>query len=70
VSPCNVVLHVADVKKSFGGLHALSDIDHQIEEGKPAPSSVRNGAGKSTLLNICVGRLGPIQALSSSMARS
>ncbi len=30
----NIVLHVADVHKTFGGLHALSDIDLQIEEGK------------------------------------
>ena len=30
----NIVLHVDDVSKSFGGLHALSDIDLQIVEGK------------------------------------
>jgi branched-chain amino acid transport system ATP-binding protein len=58
-SPGNVVLHVADVKKSFGGLHALSDIDLEIEEGKTRAIIGPNGAGKSTLLNICVGRLRP-----------
>jgi branched-chain amino acid transport system ATP-binding protein len=57
--PGNVVLHVADVFKSFGGLHALSDIDLEIEEGKTRAIIGPNGAGKSTLLNICVGRLTP-----------
>ena len=33
MSKRNVVLHVADVHKSFGGLHALSDVDLQVEEG-------------------------------------
>jgi branched-chain amino acid transport system ATP-binding protein len=57
--PDNVVLHVADVFKSFGGLQALSDIDLEIEEGKTRAIIGPNGAGKSTLLNICVGRLKP-----------
>ena len=55
----NVVLHVADVFKSFGGLHALSDIDLEIAEGKTRAIIGPNGAGKSTLLNICVGRITP-----------
>jgi len=55
----NVVLHVADVHKTFGGLHALSDIDLQIEEGKTHAIIGPNGAGKSTLLNVVVGRLAP-----------
>jgi branched-chain amino acid transport system ATP-binding protein len=55
----NVVLHVDDVYKSFGGLHALSDIDLQITEGKTHAIIGPNGAGKSTLLNVCVGRLRP-----------
>ena len=55
----NIVLHVADVHKTFGGLHALSDIDLQIEEGKTHAIIGPNGAGKSTLLNVVVGRLAP-----------
>ena len=55
----NIVLHVDDVQKSFGGLHALTDIDLQIEEGKTHAIIGPNGAGKSTLLNVCVGRLTP-----------
>ena len=55
----NILLHVDDVFKSFGGLHALSDIDLQITEGKTHAIIGPNGAGKSTLLNVCVGRLKP-----------
>jgi branched-chain amino acid transport system ATP-binding protein len=55
----NVVLHVADVHKSFGGLRALADVDLQVTEGKTHAIIGPNGAGKSTLLNVCVGRLKP-----------
>jgi branched-chain amino acid transport system ATP-binding protein len=55
----NVVLHVADVHKNFGGLKALSDIDLEVEEGKIHAIIGPNGAGKSTLLNIIIGRLAP-----------
>ena len=55
----NVVLHVADVHKSFAGLHALSDIDLAVKEGETHAIIGPNGAGKSTLLNVCIGRLRP-----------
>lgn len=55
----NIVLHAADVHKSFGGLQALSNIDLQIEEGKTHAIIGPNGAGKSTLLNVIIGRLPP-----------
>ena len=55
----NVVLHVDDVSKNFGGLHALSDIDLQVEEGQTHAIIGPNGAGKSTLLNVIIGRLAP-----------
>ena len=55
----NVVLHVADVHKHFAGLHALADIDLQVEEGKTHAIIGPNGAGKSTLLNVVIGRLAP-----------
>ena len=55
----NVVLHVADVHKRFGGLHALADIDLQVEEGKTHAIIGPNGAGKSTLLNVIIGKLAP-----------
>jgi branched-chain amino acid transport system ATP-binding protein len=55
----NVVLHVDDVSKNFGGLHALSDIDLEVEQGKTHAIIGPNGAGKSTLLNVIIGRLAP-----------
>ncbi|MFK7891947.1 MAG: ABC transporter ATP-binding protein [Granulosicoccus sp.] len=55
----NTVLHVADVHKSFSGLHALSDIDLSVKEGETHAIIGPNGAGKSTLLNVCIGRLRP-----------
>lgn len=58
-SQSNIVLHVADVRKTFGGLHALADIDLEIEEGKTHAIIGPNGAGKSTLLNVIVGKLAP-----------
>ncbi|HEX5999668.1 MAG TPA: ABC transporter ATP-binding protein [Hyphomicrobiaceae bacterium] len=59
MSSGNVVLHVADVHKSFGGLHALSDIDLQVMAGTTHAIIGPNGAGKSTLLNVCIGRIAP-----------
>ena len=32
----NIVLHVDDVHKSFGGLHALSDVNLDIRRGRDA----------------------------------
>lgn len=55
----NIVLHVADVHKHFGGLHALADVDLQVEEGTTHAIIGPNGAGKSTLLNVIIGKLPP-----------
>lgn len=53
------ILEIEGVNKTFGGLHALSDIKLQIEEGTTHAIIGPNGAGKSTLLNCCIGRLVP-----------
>lgn len=53
------VLQVRNVEKRFGGLHALKDVNLEIEEGKVHAIIGPNGAGKSTLLNVCVGKLIP-----------
>jgi branched-chain amino acid transport system ATP-binding protein len=55
----DVVLHVANVSKHFGGLNALRHIDLQVTEGTTHAIIGPNGAGKSTLLNVCVGRIMP-----------
>ncbi len=53
------ILDIQNVNKTFGGLHALSEINLQIEEGTTHAIIGPNGAGKSTLLNCCIGRLVP-----------
>ncbi len=55
----DIILDIDKVDKTFGGLHALADIDLKIEEGKIHAIIGPNGAGKSTLLNVCIGRLEP-----------
>lgn len=55
----NLVLHLDNIQKSFGGLRALADINLRVEEGKTHAIIGPNGAGKSTLLNVCVGRIKP-----------
>lgn len=53
------ILSVSDVNKHFGGLHALRDVNLNVEEGTVHAIIGPNGAGKSTLLNCFVGRLIP-----------
>lgn len=53
------ILDISDVHKTFGGLHALADINLKVEEGTIHAIIGPNGAGKSTLLNCCIGRLIP-----------
>ncbi len=55
----SIVLSIKNVDKTFGGLHALGDINLDIEEGLTHAIIGPNGAGKSTLLNVCIGRLIP-----------
>jgi len=55
----NVVLHVDNVDKRFGGLQALGDVQLKVMEGKTHAIIGPNGAGKSTLLNVCVGLIKP-----------
>jgi branched-chain amino acid transport system ATP-binding protein len=54
-----IVLNIEYVDKSFSGLHALSNINLQVEKGRTHAIIGPNGAGKSTLLNVCVGRIKP-----------
>jgi len=55
----DLVLHLHNIQKNFGGLKALSDVNLQVEEGTTHAIIGPNGAGKSTLLNVCIGRLKP-----------
>lgn len=58
-SPNKHILTIKGVNKTFGGLHALADVNLEIEEGETHAIIGPNGAGKSTLLNCCIGRLIP-----------
>jgi len=53
------ILTVSGVNKTFGGLHALNDVNLIVEKGTVHAIIGPNGAGKSTLLNCMVGRLDP-----------
>ncbi len=53
------VLKVENVNKTFGGLHALSNLNFEVEEGTVHAVIGPNGAGKSTMLNVCIGQLIP-----------
>ena len=53
------ILEIKGVNKTFGGLHALRDVNLEIVEGETHAIIGPNGAGKSTLLNCCIGKLIP-----------
>ena len=48
----NAILHLENIRKSFGGLLVLADIDLSVEQGQIVGLIGPNGAGKSTLFNI------------------
>ena len=52
-------LEVSGLKKSFGGLKALNDVNLSVQFGTVHAIIGPNGAGKSTLLNAFIGRLIP-----------
>jgi branched-chain amino acid transport system ATP-binding protein len=52
-------LDIKNLSKHFGGVHALSNVNLNIEAGSVHAIIGPNGAGKSTLLNCMVGRLEP-----------
>lgn len=52
-------IRIADVRKSFGALHALSGVSFDIQQGEFFGLLGPNGAGKSTLINIIAGLIQP-----------
>ena len=60
-------IHIQQVHKSFGELHALNGIDLQIQQGEFFGLLGPNGAGKSTLINIMAGLLKPTRGKISIM---
>lgn len=51
------ILELHGIRKNFGGLHVLRDINLAIEPGEKHAIIGPNGAGKSTLFHIVSGRL-------------
>jgi len=56
MSTPKTMLEIKGVNKTFGGLHALSDVNLQVEEGETHAIIGPNGACKSTLLICCMGK--------------
>ena len=53
--PGPVLLEVRGVSLSFGGVHALRDVDLHVHHGEVCAIIGPNGAGKSSLLNVING---------------
>jgi branched-chain amino acid transport system ATP-binding protein len=53
------ILDVSDVSIRFGGVHALSDVSFQVEQGQVFSIIGPNGAGKTSMLNCISGRYRP-----------
>lgn len=54
-----IVLSVAGLAKSFGGLHAVRGVDFEVERGAIVGLIGPNGAGKTTTFNMIAGELPP-----------
>ncbi|HEX6979452.1 MAG TPA: ABC transporter ATP-binding protein [Alphaproteobacteria bacterium] len=53
------VLEVRDLRKSFGGIHAVDGVSFDVREGEILGIIGPNGSGKSTLFNCILGQLRP-----------
>jgi branched-chain amino acid transport system ATP-binding protein len=58
VTGADSLLEVADVRKSFGGVHAVDGVDFTLPRGEIRALIGPNGAGKTTFFNILTGQLG------------
>jgi branched-chain amino acid transport system ATP-binding protein len=58
----SVLLDVQGVTMHFGGVHALSDVSFQVQDGEFLCLIGPNGAGKTTMLKAIVGAISPQKA--------
>ena len=55
----NTILQMEGIRKSFGKVEVLHNINFQVERGKVTALVGENGAGKSTLMKIMMGEYQP-----------
>ena len=53
------ILRARGLTKTFGGLHAIREVDLDLVPGRLLGVIGPNGAGKSTLVNLITGHLRP-----------
>mgnify|MGYP001171472188 FL=1 len=53
------VLEVTELRKQFGGIHAVDGVSFHVDEGEILGIIGPNGCGKSTLFNCILGQLRP-----------
>ena len=51
----SALLQLTDVRRHFGGVHAVDGVSLEIEEGTIFGLIGPNGAGKTTLVNVVTG---------------
>ena len=54
------ILSVKQIKKSFGGVHALKGVDLTIKKGETHCLAGENGCGKSTIIKVISGFYKPV----------
>ena len=59
MSEAPVILQVADLSKSYGGVHAVRGVSFQVAAGEIVALIGPNGAGKTTCFNMLNGQIPP-----------